>query len=223
MYIDIDKIRNGEKVEGKSLVLKEYSDYKDYLIDEDSAFNFIFTNVLRLIKCAKLYSGDEIDDLPKKIAYRKDGFLYVYELREKPIYKLYGTDFYVDKDIFTVTGDREYADKFKRYSYVKAYSTEREVKIGIVDASNLGKNGTQFASKTTWQNGKTERIDVENPSPVERPGQIHYHEPNNIKWYFDIEEKQFYNPKTGELAPKKIQKLLKDKNVINAINKGLNF
>lgn len=87
----------------------------------------------------------------------------------------------------------------------------------------LGEKGTQFESKTTWQNGKTERIDVENPSPGERPGQIHYHEPDNTKWYFDIEEKQFYNQKTGELAPKKIQKLLKNKDVIDAINKALKF
>ncbi|WP_051542006.1 hypothetical protein [Clostridium lundense] len=95
---------------------------------------------------------------------------------------------------------------------------------GTADAEKiLGKNGTQFESKTTWQNGKTERIDVENPAPGERPGQIHYHEPNNTKWYLDIEEKQFYNQKTGELAPKKIQKLLKDKDVINAINKALKF
>ncbi|GAA0086293.1 hypothetical protein UT300007_27320 [Clostridium sp. CTA-7] len=69
---------------------------------------------------------------------------------------------------------------------------------GAVDAEKiLGKNGTKFESKTTWQNGKTERI--------------------------DIEKKQFYNQKTGKLAPKKIQKLLKDKDVINAINKGLKF
>jgi hypothetical protein len=87
----------------------------------------------------------------------------------------------------------------------------------------LGKNGAQFESKTTWQNGKTERIDVENPSPGERSGQIHYHEPDNTKWYFDVEEKQFYNQKTGELAPNRIQKLLKDKDVINAINKALKF
>lgn len=85
----------------------------------------------------------------------------------------------------------------------------------------LGENGTQFTSKTPWQNGKTERIDVENPAPGERAGQIHYHEPNNTRWYLDIKEKQFYNQKTGELAPKKIQKLLKDKDVINAINKAL--
>ena len=73
----------------------------------------------------------------KKIAYRKNGFLYIYELREKPIYKLYGTDFYGDYGIFEAIGDREYADRFKRYSYVKVYSTEPEVKLGVVDTSNL--------------------------------------------------------------------------------------
>lgn len=87
----------------------------------------------------------------------------------------------------------------------------------------LGENGTQFESKTVWQKGKTERIDVENPAPGERPGQIHYHEADNTKWYFDVDEKLFYNQKTGELAPKRIQDLLKDKDVIKAINKALKF
>ncbi|EHI61507.1 hypothetical protein [Hungatella hathewayi] len=45
----------------------------------------------------------------------------------------------------------------------------------------LGENGTDFESKTTWQNGKTERLDVENPAPGERPGQIHYHDAKNNK------------------------------------------
>ncbi|NOW04337.1 hypothetical protein [Clostridium beijerinckii] len=85
----------------------------------------------------------------------------------------------------------------------------------------LGENGTQVASETTWQNGKTERIDVENPSPGKRPGQIHYHEPNNTKWYFDIIKKVFYDPKTGQLAPKKIQKLLDNDDFIKGINKAL--
>ena len=144
MYIDIDKIKNGEKVEGSSLVPKEFSDYKNYLIDEDSAINFIFSKVLKLKICNKVYSGDEVDNLPKKIAYRKNGFLYIYELRETPIYKLYGTDFYGDYGIFEATGNREYADKFKRYSYVKVYSTEPEVKLGVVDTSNL-RNLENFA------------------------------------------------------------------------------
>ncbi|APH37397.1 transposase [Bacillus subtilis] len=87
----------------------------------------------------------------------------------------------------------------------------------------FGQNGTQIASKTTWQNGKTERIDIENPNPGQREGQIHYHEPNNKKWYFDVETKKFYDQKTGEDAPSKIQKVLKDKSVQKAINKGLKF
>ncbi|MCV0024054.1 MULTISPECIES: ribonuclease YeeF family protein [Bacillus] len=87
----------------------------------------------------------------------------------------------------------------------------------------FGQNGTQIASKTTWQNGKTERIDIENPNPGQREGQIHYHEPNNKKWYFDVETRKFYDQKTGEDAPSKIQKVLKDKSVQKAINKGLKF
>lgn len=46
-------------------------------------------------------------------------------------------------------------------------------------------NGTQVSSKTTWQNGKTERSDVENPAPGERPGQVHYHDSNNNKYYYE--------------------------------------
>ena len=46
---------------------------------------------------------------------------------------------------------------------------------------------------------------------------------NNTKWYLDVNEMKFYNQKTGEMAPKSIQKILKNKDVINAINKGLKF
>ena len=75
--------------------------------------------------------------------------------------------------------------------------------------------------KTTWQNGKTERIDVENPAPGERPGQIHYHDSNNNKWYYDIENNTFYDQKTGDLAPKSVQKLLNDNNFMKGIKKAL--
>ena len=85
----------------------------------------------------------------------------------------------------------------------------------------LGAKGTQVSSKTTWQNGKTERIDVENPAPGERPGQVHYHDPNNNKYYYDIDNNTFYDQKTGELAPKGIQKLLKDKEFMKGIKKAL--
>ncbi|MBS4537550.1 hypothetical protein GOQ27_03695, partial [Clostridium sp. D2Q-11] len=94
---------------------------------------------------------------------------------------------------------------------------------GNKGTNKLGKNGTQVNSKTVWQNGRTERIDVENPSPGKRPGQIHYHESNNTKWYYDVSDKVFYNQKTGKLAPKKIQKILRDNNIQNAIKKALNI
>ncbi|MEL7656355.1 MAG: hypothetical protein AAGU75_10665 [Bacillota bacterium] len=87
----------------------------------------------------------------------------------------------------------------------------------------FGQDGTQVTSKTVWQNGKTERIDVENPAPGERPGQIHYHDAENNKWYYDPVNNEFYNQLTGELAPIKIQKLLNDSAVQKAINKALNI
>lgn len=106
-------------------------------------------------------------------------------------------------------------------------SYEAKVGGGIGDEGDsnsdhmVGENGTQTSSKTTWQNGKTERIDVENPAPGERPGQIHYHDSNNNKWYYDIENNTFYDQKTGDLAPKSVQKLLKDNNFMKGIKKAL--
>ena len=87
----------------------------------------------------------------------------------------------------------------------------------------LGENGTDFESKTTWQNGKTERLDVENPAPGERPGQIHYHDAKNNKWMYDVEGKYFYDGDSGELAPNSIQKLLKDSKFSKAIDKALKY
>ena len=61
--------------------------------------------------------------------------------------------------------------------------TVKNAGMGDSDSDHLvGENGAQTSSKTTWQNGKTERIDVENPAPGERPGQIHYHDSDNNKW-----------------------------------------
>ncbi|MFM2482550.1 hypothetical protein [Celerinatantimonas sp. YJH-8] len=87
----------------------------------------------------------------------------------------------------------------------------------------FGQNGTAIDSHTVWQNGKTERIDVENAAPGIRPGNIHYHEADNTKWYYDAENKEFFNQKTGELAPKKVQKMLKKPDFQRGIKKGLSF
>ena len=59
----------------------------------------------------------------------------------------------------------------------------------------FGENGTQFESKTTWKNGKTERIDIENWLQEKDQVKFIYHEPNNTKWYLDVNEMKFYNQK----------------------------
>ena len=85
----------------------------------------------------------------------------------------------------------------------------------------VGENGTKTnGSVTTGRNGPTERVDVENMAPGTRPGNLHYHEPNNTKWIYDIATKKLVDPKTGTLAPPKIQKVLQKSWVIKAINKA---
>jgi RHS repeat-associated protein len=67
----------------------------------------------------------------------------------------------------------------------------------------IGDNGTNTSSETTWQNGKTERIDVENPP--RRDGNIHYHDKNNEKYYYDFDENTFIG-----LSKKAMKKLMND-------------
>lgn len=87
----------------------------------------------------------------------------------------------------------------------------------------IGENGTQVTSKTLWENNEIGHIDVENPSPGKRPGQIHYQDANGNKWYYDIDKNIFYDQKTGQIAPKKVQDMLKNDDIMNAIKKGLKY
>ncbi|MDE7312394.1 MAG: hypothetical protein K2N87_12375 [Eubacterium sp.] len=92
-------------------------------------------------------------------------------------------------------------------------------KRGHVD----GENGTQTNSNTIWQIGKTERIDVENPKPGARRGNVHYHEPDNSKHYYDIEGKYFKDANTGERSSDSIQELLNNKQFQEKMNRALTY
>ena len=86
---------------------------------------------------------------------------------------------------------------------------------------NRGGKGTQVTSKTLYnKNGKNGfRIDVENPG--DRMGQIHLQK-NGTKYYYNVADKTFrIGSSQGELAPRSIQNLLNDQEVIKAIGKGL--
>lgn len=91
------------------------------------------------------------------------------------------------------------------------------------DGEPLGKNGPRIHSKTVGARGKggVERIDVENHDPGERGGNIHYHDPKNNKYVFDVTTGLFYVYKTGELAPPAIQRMLDDPTIRKWINDAL--
>jgi filamentous hemagglutinin len=91
------------------------------------------------------------------------------------------------------------------------------------DGKMLGVDGTQIRnSKSTWTGiDGTSRVDVENPNPGQRAGQIHYQDKDNNKYYYDVNKKAFFVENSTELAPKKVQVLLENPNVARGIKKAL--
>lgn len=86
----------------------------------------------------------------------------------------------------------------------------------------LGENGTQISgSKTTGKNGSTERVDVENPAPGKRPGDVHYHDSTNYKWRYDFGSKTLVDSATGEIAPPHIREVMNEIWFQRALEKAL--
>jgi filamentous hemagglutinin len=83
------------------------------------------------------------------------------------------------------------------------------------EAGMLGENGVQVASKTLWKGAGSERIDVENPNPGQRPGQIHYQDNDGNKYLYNPASKSFPD------APKSVNRLLDNSGFSNAIQKGM--
>lgn len=107
-----------------------------------------------------------------------------------------------------------------------AVSNKKDSEQSKDDLEMLGANGTQTFSTTVWkEKGSKARIDVENPNPGVRAGQIHYQDSNNKKYYYNPNDGKFYEGeiKNGILAPKSIQDLLKDKKFKDGIDKGLKY
>lgn len=87
--------------------------------------------------------------------------------------------------------------------------------VFIVASSMLGKDGPQIDSKTLHKKDGV-RVDVENPNPGQRPGQVHLQNKDG-KYLYDPETKQFKD------APRAVQDLLKNPQVQKAIQKALRF
>jgi hypothetical protein len=83
----------------------------------------------------------------------------------------------------------------------------------------IGADGIQVTSKTTWNEGPY-RIDVENPNPGQRPGQLHFQDQSNptAKYQYDFENGQF------EGLPRSIEKTVGENSRFHAgIAKGLRY
>jgi hypothetical protein len=81
----------------------------------------------------------------------------------------------------------------------------------------FGEKGVQTPSKTVWKGKGKERIDIENPNPGQRPGQIHYQDNQNNKYLYDPTTDSFPG------APKQVNDLLKVTDFRKGIEKALRF
>jgi hypothetical protein len=72
-----------------------------------------------------------------------------------------------------------------------------------------------------WQDtDSSARLDVENPNPGQRPGQIHYQDLTGKKYYYNPTTNEFYDS-SGNAAPRSVEKLLRNPAIQKAINKAL--
>jgi hypothetical protein len=81
----------------------------------------------------------------------------------------------------------------------------------------IGEVGTQLYSKEL-DRGKGWRLDVENPHPGQRPGQIHLQDYNDNKWLYDLETGRFIG------MPRKLeQKLMSDPRFRKSLEQGFKY
>ena len=145
--------------------------------------------------------------------------------KEKPDARLLPYLFYTETESYnggvkkSIENARNYLVALLSTGYVHDPTTNKD--------RMLGEKGPQIASKKIKQWGKTERIDVENPDPGNRPGQIQYHDPNNEKYLYNVNTDKFYSQSEPGIwdqeAPKSVNKLLEDKSFRKEIDKGLKY
>lgn len=100
-------------------------------------------------------------------------------------------------------------------SLAKKDDKKTEDKKPQKDMTTLGAKGTQCTSKTMWKGKGKERIDVENPNPGQRPGQIHYQDNDDNKYLYDPATKTFKG------APKAVNGKLSDPQFAAGIAKAM--
>ena len=177
----------GEGSDGKDRVTRSWEYDTAGNLKKAAAGGFCYTYVLKNsmeeFHNRILYTGQQYDQTSGQ-----------YYLRARFYNPVIGR--FVQEDVYRGDGLNLYAyckNNPVVYYDPSGYGGKSQCKGDVDDGGNesdhmIGEHGVQTSSKTTWKNGKTERIDVENPAPGERPGQIHYHDPDNTKWYYNIKK-----------------------------------
>ena len=81
--------------------------------------------------------------------------------------------------------------------------------------------GTQLDGSKSFKVNRNIRIDVENPNPNQRPGQIHMeNKATGEKFYYSVDKKEFYDQRTGKPLEKFYDRLVKDPKVDRALQKA---
>lgn len=132
------------------------------------------------------------------------------------------------EDIFRYGSSDELKEerKFLKDSGIVGYTSYQAALDGLKDLGlisgvfagtrMLSTFGPQIDSKTVYQTEKG-RIDVENPAPGERAGQINFHDVDGKKYTYDPSSKSFVD------APNRVNKLLKDPVFMDGIKKGMKY
>jgi hypothetical protein len=111
-----------------------------------------------------------------------------------------------------------------RDSITSTLAENRSLSVKSGDGGMLGAKGTQTSSTSVWHGSGKERIDVENPAPGVRAGQVHYQDNSGAKYYYQPLTGKFTLDAQGKVdAPKNIQKLMENKDFMNGINKALRY
>ncbi|WPC42737.1 hypothetical protein [Clostridium sp. JS66] len=109
----------------------EYKKLKETVFTYKEAEKYIKCDILGLNVGLKIYSSNEISNLPKQITYEKGGYIYTYVLTENSPPTFNGLELPND-DIITKDGQ---VISTKTYGYKLAYTNEPKISAGIVFVS----------------------------------------------------------------------------------------
>jgi hypothetical protein len=172
----------------------------------------------------KLHVGEQIikttDNHPFWVEDK--GWLFADELQVGDrLQKADGSNLTIDKVVLVKLDEPVTVYNFTVADYHTYCVTDIGIWVHNTNCPMFAAKGVQTTSKMIWkENGSKARIDVENPNPGQRPGQIHYQDANNKKYLFDPQKGAFVDS-NGNLVPKSVHKMLEDSNFVKKLNTGL--